>query len=156
MPYEANYKKPQLPDPLHGLSPYIRQKLLTMRPTWSERHRMAIPYATKEERLDVLIDILFERRAAYDREFHQRCKQAEYERANQRYLDNEQHLTDHRQHSSTALSAIKQRRHQQEAEEQHIRAEYFRRREQRNQYAEEQRLNSQPDKKRKRRMGMSR
>ena len=66
MPYQADYKKPQLPDPLSGLSAFERRKLLTMRPTWSERHRMAIPYKTKQERVDVLIDILFERREAYD------------------------------------------------------------------------------------------
>lgn len=139
-----------LPDPLHGLSAYERQKLLLMPPTWSERHRMCKPARTKEERLDALIDILFERRHAYDREFHARCKRAELERANNRYLYNEQHLTEYKPAISTALSAVHAQRRDQDTREQHIRQEYQQQR------AERQRLAHSKAPKRKKSMGMSR
>jgi hypothetical protein len=139
-----------LPDPLHGLSAFERQKLLLMRPTWSERHRMCAPNRSKEERLDTLINILFERRHAYDIEFHARCKHAELERANNRYLYNEQHLTDFKPAISTALSAVHTQRREQDAREQHIRQEYIRQR--------ADRRISAPEKKQKRKksLGLSR
>lgn len=140
-------RKP-LPNPLHGLSAFERQRILFMRPTWSERHRMCLPGKTREERLDTLLDILFERRHAYDVEFHARCKRLELERANNRYLYNEQHLTEFKPAISTALSAVQAQRREQDAREQHIRAEYQQRR------AERQAIRATP--KRKRSLGMCR
>jgi len=146
----VSQSKQPLPDPLHGLSAFERQKLLLMRPTWSERHRMCKPSRSKEERLDALIDILFERRHAYDREFHARCKSAELERANNRYLYNEQHLTEFKPAISTALSAVQAQRREQDAREQSIRHDYLQQR------AERQRQTPQKASKRKRSMGMRR
>lgn len=116
--------KQPLPNPLHGLSAFERQRILFMRPTWSERHRMCKPGRSKEERLDTLLEILFERRHAYDLEFYARCKKVELERANNRYLYNEQHLTQFKPAISTALSAVNAQRREQDAREQHIRQEY--------------------------------
>jgi hypothetical protein len=117
-----------LPDPLHGLSAYERRSILLMTPTWSERHRMCKPGQTKEQRRDVLMDILFERRHAYDVEFHARCKRAELERANNRYLYNEQHLTEFKPAISTALKTVHDRRSDQDTREQNIRQDYLRQR----------------------------
>jgi len=120
-----------LPDPLYGLSAYERRGILLMQPTWAERHRMCKPGQSKEERLDTLMDILFERRHAYDAEFHARCKKVEFERANNRYLYNEQHLTEFKPAITTALKTVHDRRHDQDAREQHIRQDYLRGRAQR-------------------------
>ena len=117
-----------LPDPLHGLSAFERQRLLLMRPTWSERHRMCQPNRSKEERTDTLLEILFERRHQYDVEFHARCKHAELERANNRYLYNEQHLTEFKPAITTALTAVHTQRREQDNREQHIRDQYQRER----------------------------
>lgn len=138
-----------LPNPMYGLSAFERQRLLFMRPTWSERHRMCVPGQSREERLDTLLDILFERRHAYDKEFHARCKTAELERANNRYLYNEQHLTELMPAISTAVSALQGQRQEQDTREQHIRIEY--------QQMRDQRQASRPTtKQRKRSMGISR
>lgn len=118
-----------LPDPLHGLSAFERQRLLLMRPTWSERHRMCQPGRSKEERLDTLLEILFERRHQYDVEFHARCKRVELERANNRYLYNEQHLTEFKPAITTALTVVNTQRRDRDARELHIRDEYQRNRE---------------------------
>ncbi len=139
-----------LPNPLHGLSAFERRKILLMRPTWSERHRMCKPNRSKEERLDTLLDILFERRHAYDVEFHARCKQVELERANNRYLYNEQHLTQFKPAISTALKAVQLQREEQDAREQHIRQEYLRQRADRQMNAPEKKQ------KRKKSLGLSR
>lgn len=120
-----------LPDPLHGLSAYERRGILFMQPTWSERHRMCKPGQSAEARRDVLMNILFERRHAYDVEFHDRCKKVELERANNRYLYNEQHLTEFKPAITTALKTVHDRRHDQDAREQHIRQDYLRGRAQR-------------------------
>jgi hypothetical protein len=138
-----------LPDPLHGLSAYERQRILLMRPTWSERHRMCKPGQSREERQDTLLDILFERRDAYDREFHARCKRVAYERANNRYLYNEQHLTEFKPDITSALTAVRHRRDEQDLNEDHIRQEYLRRRKER----AIQQKQTQPKKKRGMRMG---
>lgn len=117
-----------LPDPLYGLSPYERRHILLLPPTWSERHRMCLPGRTREERLNTLLDIMFERRRAYDIEFHARCKRVELERAHNRYLYNEQHLTEFKPAISTALSAVYASRREQDEREQRIRHEYQRQR----------------------------
>lgn len=140
--------KQPLPNPLHGLSAFERQRILLMRPTWSERHRMCLPGRTREEQMDTLLDILFERRDAYDREFHARCKRAELERANNRYLYNEQHLTEFKPAISTALSAVQSQRREQDHREQHIREHYLRLR------AEREQAKKKPT--RKKTMGISR
>lgn len=145
-----------LPDPLHGLSAYERQKILLMRPTWSERHRMCLPSCTKEEKLEALLEILFERRDAYDREFHARCKTVEFERANNRYLYNEQHLTSFKPHITSALTAIQARRREQDEREQNIRADYFRRREERRKRQADLADDSEEASTRRKRKGMSR
>ncbi|MBX9862397.1 MAG: hypothetical protein K2Y42_06545 [Hyphomicrobium sp.] len=139
-----------LPDPLHGLSAFERQKLLLMRPTWSERHRMCLPGRSKEERLDTLLEIMFERRHIYDKEFHTRCKLAELERANNRYLYNEQHLTEFKPAISTALRTIQDQRRAQDDREQHIRKDYLQRR------ADRERQMSNKPPKRKKSLGLSR
>jgi len=137
-----------LPDPLHGLSAFERQRLLLMRPTWSERHRMCLPGKDREERLEALLDILFERRHAYDREIHARCKRVELERANNRYLYNEQHLTQFKPAITSALTAVQAQRREQDQRELSIRDEYLRHR------AERQPVHQKRG--RKKSMGMSR
>jgi hypothetical protein len=142
--------KQPLPDPLYGLSAFERQRVLLMRPTWAERHRMCIPGQSKEERLDTLLDILFERRHAYDIEFHARCKQVELERANNRYLYNEQHLTQFKPAITSALTAVHAQRREQDQREHSIRDAYFRRR------AEQQPSPMNQKRGRRKSMGMSR
>lgn len=140
----------RLPDPLYGLSSYERQRILFMPPTWSERHRMCKPGQDKQTRQDALLDILFERRHAYDLEFHARCKKVELERANNRYLYNEQHLTEFKPAITTALTAMRVNRRQQDLNEDHIRQEYLHQRENRDLNRPETR------KSKKRGMGLSR
>lgn len=104
MPYEARYKKDPSPDPLDGLSGYERMKLLTMRPTWSERLRLCNPELSREEKRDLMIDVLYERREAYDRWFHARCQTIALQRAENRYATNEFQQTDFTAYASSAFT----------------------------------------------------
>lgn len=136
MPHSHTSDDHRLPDPLFGLSAFERRRLLTMRPTWKERHRMCNPTLSREDRRTLVIQILFERRQAYDRELDARIKAVQLARAHNRYETGEHHLTDHAAYSSTALSVLALRRLEREAQEQHYCAAYLRRRQQ--QHTEDQ------------------
>lgn len=142
--------KQPLPDPLYGLSAFERQRLLLMRPTWAERHRMCVPGQDQKQRQETLLSILFERRHAYDVEFHARCKRVELERANNRYLYNEQHLTQFKPAITSALTAVHAQRREQDQREHSIRDDYLRRR------AGQQPSSMNQKRGRKKSMGMSR
>ena len=54
------------------------------------------------------------------------------ERANNRYLYNEQHLTEFKPDITSALTAVRSNRREQDLREDHIRLDYIRRRRERN------------------------
>lgn len=131
MPYETRYNQDPPPDPLDGLSAYERMKLLTMRPSWSERLRLCKPELTKEEKRDLVVDILFERRKAYDEWFHARTQIVAMQRAENRYATGELGQTNFNSHTTAMNSAYRQYVHHRREDDlinRKSKAEYERRR----------------------------
>lgn len=98
-------------DPLAGLSGWEKQQLILQPPTWSERWRMSEPFMGKEQRRELVLTILLERREAYDKAFAEKVQEATRRRAERRYQDGEQALTDFKWLSGTALRAAQEQRH---------------------------------------------
>lgn len=120
-----------LPDPFHGLPPYARLQLITMRPTWSERWKLCDPHLSQDQKRDILLDILFERRQQYDHQLAVR-RQAVYRQAVDSAYEagKPMPLPPHTLHSTSLRQMTRLRRLQDEREQQ-IREAYFQRRQER-------------------------
>lgn len=81
---QADIREPHIDDYLKGLSGSQKRYILTMRPTWSERWRMSEP-CPAEQKNRILVGIIAERRALYDRWFQEQCMLAALARAEDFY-----------------------------------------------------------------------
>lgn len=134
----------ELPDPFHGLSAFHRIHLLTMPPTWSERWKLCDPGLDNDDKRDVLLDILFERRRAFDHQVDLRRRQTHAQRIEHFYKTNQPFpITDHAL-DSTSLKALVKERQLADSRETEIRMAYYARRLQREQGDDE----DQPTRKR--------
>lgn len=97
------HPEPHINDCLEGLSASQKRYLLTMRPTWSERWRMAEPCPAVQKNR-ILVGIIAERRALYDRWFHEQCMLASLARAEDHYTwkDRKSDLADKQAHAHQA------------------------------------------------------
>ncbi len=118
----------ELPDPFHGLTTFHRLQLLTMAPSWSERWRMGDPKLTKEQKRDLLIDILFERRKAFDHEMELRIQQAQAQRREHRFRTGQTVPLPAGTLTTTAMKNMARQRQLRDQKELEIRDAYFRRR----------------------------
>lgn len=99
-----------------------------MRPTWSERWKLCNPELSQEQKRDVLLDILFERRQQYDHQLAVRRQTVYRQAVNSAYESGKPiPLPPHTLHSTSLRQMTRQRRLQDDREQQ-IREAYFQRR----------------------------
>lgn len=121
----------QTPNPFHGLGSYHRAQLLTMRPTWSERWRLCDPKLSTEQKRDVLLDILFERRQQFEHELKQRRHAVYRQAVDTAYQAGKPMPLPPEVLYSTSLKQMSRHRRLQDEREHHIREAYLQRRRER-------------------------
>lgn len=138
----------QLPDPFHGLPAITRAQLLTIGPTWSERWRLCDPKLSKEQKRDLLIDILFERRREYDHQLAQRRHLVYRQAVDTAYQTGKAMPLPPQLLYSTSLKQMNRQRRLQDERENQIREAYFQRRREQEQRVAEMDDDDEPPRKR--------
>jgi hypothetical protein len=116
------------PDPFHGLSGYERVRLLTAPPTWWERWTLCNPELSRVDRQAVLVELLLARRAAYDREFADRCGAARRARIAHCYETGQPFPYSREVLATTALQAWRAQREADDEREARLREAFYQRR----------------------------
>lgn len=108
-------------DPFERLSPYEKKLILTMTPSAWERHRMGNPRLSKQDRENLLLAILLERRRLYERCFKQECAKNGLEPPTVRNLLSDERLRQYQPFMNAALAATSTQRIANDREHQDLR-----------------------------------
>jgi len=108
-------------DPFERLSPYEKKLILTMTPSAWERHRMRNPRLSKQDRENLLLAILLERRRLYERCFKEECAKVGLEPPTIRNLLSEERLRKYQPSMNAALAATSTQRIANDQEHQDLR-----------------------------------
>lgn len=110
-------QSPDTQEPLRHLSPYEKQLLLAMVPSWNERWRMNKPHLTQQAREALILTFLTERRRLYEHCFKLQCASANIDPPVRRDLLEQDRLARYRPLINSAIAAANDRRQHSDRDE---------------------------------------